>query len=66
MNKYNCQLHDLLQGNLTGARTLRLSGLKEIPDEVFDLADSLEILDLSNGFLSSLPTQMTKLKKLLL
>lgn len=64
MNKPNCQLHDLRQGNLTGARTLRLSGLKKIPDEVFDLADSLEMLDLSNGFLSSLPNQMSKLKKL--
>lgn len=64
MNKHNCQLYDLRQGNLTGARTLRLSGLKKIPDEVFDLADTLEILDLSNGFLSSLPTQMSKLKKL--
>jgi Protein kinase domain/Leucine rich repeat len=64
MNKDNCQLHDLRQGNLTGARTLRLSGLKKIPDEVFDLGDSLEILDLSDGFLSSLPNEMSKLKKL--
>ncbi len=46
MNKHNCQLYDLRQGNLTGAWTLRLSGLKKIPDEVFDLADTLEILDL--------------------
>ena len=57
MNKNNCQLPDLRQGNLSGARTLRLSGLKQIPDEIFDLADSLEILDLSDGFLSSLPHQ---------
>ena len=64
MNKNNCQLYDLRQGNLSGARTLRLSGLKQIPDEIFDLADSLEILDLSDGFLSSLPHQMNKLKKL--
>ena len=64
MNKQDCQLYDLCQGNLAGAQTLRLSGLKNIPDEVFDLADSLEILDLSNGFLSSLPAQMSKLKKL--
>ena len=64
MNKNNCQLPDLRQGNLSGARTLRLSGLKQIPDEIFDLADSLEILDLSDGFLSSLPHQMNKLKKL--
>ncbi|ESA34393.1 serine threonine protein kinase [Leptolyngbya sp. Heron Island J] len=44
---------------------LKLSqNLTEFPLEILDLADSLEILDLSNNCLSSLPQEFSQLKKL--
>lgn len=44
---------------------LQLSqNLTEFPTEILDLADSLEILDLSNNQLSSLPKEFSQLKKL--
>lgn len=39
-------------------------GLKEIPKEVYSLADSLEILDLSGNQLSDLPEELCQLSKL--
>lgn len=55
----------LRAGKLTGATRLDLScGLKEIPREVFDLADTLEVLNLTGNELSSLPDDLPKLKKL--
>ena len=46
-------------------RRLKLScGLSEFPSEIFDLADSLEILDLSGNALSSLPDDLPRLYKL--
>ena len=39
-------LQQLLSGELKGTKTLKLScKLTEFPKEIFDLADSLEILD---------------------
>ncbi|WP_424360149.1 leucine-rich repeat-containing protein kinase family protein [Methylocystis parvus] len=54
----------LQRGDLVGARELRLPGLTEFPSEIFSLADTLEILDLSNGALTELPHDMGRLRKL--
>lgn len=58
-------LEQLRNGELTGARRLKLAcGLDEFPREIFDLADSLEILDLSGNALSSLPDDLPRLHRL--
>lgn len=58
-------LAQLKSGELTGARRLALSeNLTSFPLEILTLADSLEILDLSNNQLSSLPEELLQLKKL--
>jgi len=50
---------------LAGGKQLNLScGLKQFPVEIFDLADTLEILDLSGNGLSSLPDDFHRLHKL--
>ncbi len=55
----------LKNGEYKGATRLKLAeGLREIPAEVFDLADTLEVLDLSGNRLSSLPAAFTRLKRL--
>jgi hypothetical protein len=58
------QLDSLRRGDLAGARHLRLGGLSEFPREIFALADTLEILDLSGGGLTSLPDDMGRLHRL--
>ena len=46
-------LAQLKSGQLAGCKRLQLAeGLTEFPREIFTLADSLEILDLSNNQLS--------------
>jgi hypothetical protein len=58
-------LDQLRAGQLAGATRLDLSaGLTEFPREIFDLADSLEILNLSGNALSSLPADLPRLHKL--
>ena len=58
-------LDQLRSGALIGARRLDLScGLRELPPEVFDLADSLEVLNLSGNQLTRLPDDLPRLKKL--
>ena len=58
-------LEQLRAGKLAGSRRLNLScGLQEFPRELFDLADTLEILDLSGNALSSLPDDLPRLRKL--
>lgn len=58
-------LEQLRAGELSGVRRLQLScGLTEFPREIFDLADSLEILDLSSNALSTLPDDLPRLHKL--
>ncbi len=58
-------LEQLRAGKLAGSRRLNLScGLREFPREIFDLADTLEILDLSDNELSSLPDDLPRLRKL--
>ncbi len=58
-------LSSLCAGELTGIKRLDLSsGLTEFPREIFDLADSLEILNLSGNALSSLPDDLPRLHRL--
>jgi Leucine-rich repeat (LRR) protein len=58
-------LEQLRAGQLAGSRRLKLScGLSEFPPEIFYLADTLEILDLSGNALSSLPDDLPRLSKL--
>jgi hypothetical protein len=61
-------MHTLAQlraGALAGITRLDLSdGLTEFPQEIFDLADSLEVLNLSGNALSSLPDDLHRLTRL--
>jgi hypothetical protein len=58
-------LDHLRTGQLAGARRLKLAGgLSEFPREIFALADTLEVLDLSGNALSSLPHDLPRLRKL--
>ena len=58
-------LAQLRSGKLAGIQRLSLSeDLDVFPLEILSLADSLEILDLSNNQLRSLPQDITQLKKL--
>ncbi|MGF6096526.1 protein kinase [Pseudomonas sp. 18175] len=61
-------MHTLAQlkaGQLAGITRLDLScGLTEFPQEIFELADSLEILNLSGNALSSLPDDLHRLPHL--
>ncbi|WP_310614422.1 leucine-rich repeat-containing protein kinase family protein [Limnohabitans sp.] len=58
-------LEQLRSGELAGLQRLQLRcGLTEFPYEIFDLADSLEILDLSGNQLSALPDDLPRLHKL--
>lgn len=55
----------LRAGELAGAKRLDLScGLSEFPPEIFDLADTLEVLNLSGNALSSLPHDLPRLHRL--
>ena len=58
-------LEQLRSGALAGSRRLRLScGLQSFPPEIFELADTLEILDLSGNALSALPDDLARLHQL--
>ena len=58
-------LEQLRSGALAGIRHLKLSGgLTEFPTEIFSLADTLEVLDLSGNRLTSLPENLPSLGKL--
>jgi hypothetical protein len=58
-------LEQLRTGKLAGTRHLKLAcGLTEFPREIFDLADTLEVLDLSGNALSALPDDLPRLGKL--
>jgi hypothetical protein len=58
-------LSQLKSGELIGIQRLTLSeNLSSFPLEILSLADSLEILDLSNNQLTSLPNAFAKLTKL--
>ncbi|MUJ24043.1 leucine-rich repeat-containing protein kinase family protein [Aliivibrio fischeri] len=58
-------LAQLQSGELKGITRLQLSEqLTEFPKEILSLADSLEILDLSNNRLTTLPNEINQLSKL--
>lgn len=58
-------LAELRSGALKGITRLTLSeNLSIFPEEIFELAQSLEILDLSNNALTSIPDEISRLKKL--
>ena len=58
-------LEQLRKGELAGIQRLQLRcGLTAFPREIFDLADSLEILDLSGNQLTTLPDDLPRLHKL--
>ena len=58
-------LVQLQSGALKGAVSLKLSeGLVHFPQEIFELADTLEVLELSGNELKELPADFGRLKKL--
>lgn len=58
-------LEALRRGDLAGATTLRIpSGVDHFPREIFGLADTLELLDLSGGRLTDLPQDFGRLHRL--
>jgi len=58
-------LEELKSGKLIGVKRLSLAcDLKEFPEEILTLADTLEILDLSGNNLHELPDSIVALKKL--
>jgi len=58
-------LEQLRAGALQGITRLQLrGGLTEFPREIFDLADTLEILDLTGNALAALPDDLPRLHKL--
>jgi hypothetical protein len=58
-------LEQLKNGELKGAVSLKLAeGIAHFPQEIFELANTLEKLDLSGNNLSELPADFGRLKKL--
>ncbi|RYJ63184.1 leucine-rich repeat-containing protein kinase family protein [Pseudomonas songnenensis] len=58
-------LEQLESGELTGIRRLDLSAdLQHFPETIFALADTLEVLNLSGNRLDSLPSDLSRLRKL--
>jgi hypothetical protein len=58
-------LAELQAGKLVGEIKVKIAeGLKTFPEELYTLADSLEILDLTDNNLSTLPDDLNKLHKL--
>ena len=65
MTTGSATLAALRSGELEGIRRLDLAcGLEEFPREIFELADSLEILNLSGNSLTALPDDLSRLSKL--
>lgn len=58
-------LQQLRAGTLRGTRYLKLSeGLRQFPHEILELADTLEVLDLSGNALTELPDDLPRLRHL--
>ena len=58
-------LQQLLSGELIGSTKIKISSdLKEFPKELFDLAETLELMDLSDNQISELPDDFNRFKKL--
>ena len=62
---YMHTLAQLRSGELKGLKRVTISeGLRSFPEEIYELSDTLEILDLSNNALSSIPEGISRLKNL--
>ena len=62
LQAFHDQLHS---GALRGARHIKLAaGLHTFPRELFEFADTLEVLDLSGNQLTTLPDDLTRFSKL--
>jgi hypothetical protein len=58
-------LDQLRSGQLKGERELKLAcGLNEFPPEILELAETLEVLDLSGNALKALPADFSRLQRL--
>jgi hypothetical protein len=58
-------LEKLKSGDLIGATQIKIAaGLEIFPQELYSLVDTLEVLDLTDNNLSSLPNDFNKFKKL--
>ncbi len=58
-------LEELRSGQRIGSKRLKLAcGLKEFPREIFTLAETLEVLDMTDNHLDTLPDDFGKLKHL--
>jgi len=58
-------LEALKSGQLIGSKTLKLAcGLETFPEEIISLSETLEVLDLSDNKLTSLPESIAQLKHL--
>ncbi len=65
MTTTNATLAALRSGELKGITRLDLAcDLQEFPPEIFELADSLEVLNLSGNSLDTLPDDLARLSKL--
>ncbi len=65
MTTTNTTLAALRSGQLKGITRLDLAcDLEEFPQDIFELADSLEVLNLSGNALSALPDDLSRLSKL--
>ena len=66
--RYNTTMNTLEQlksGQLIGSKKLTLAcGLKEFPREIFTLSETLEILDMTDNHLNTLPNDFKKLQHL--
>jgi len=58
-------LEELKSTNLIGLKSIKIaSGLKDFPQELYALVETLEVLDLTDNNLSSLPDDFYRFKKL--
>lgn len=58
-------LEELRSGHLIGKKRVKLAcGLREFPREIYSLAETLEVLDMTDNNLSTLPSDFGKLKNL--
>jgi predicted Ser/Thr protein kinase len=58
-------LKELKSGNLIGSKNIKIAaGLETFPQELYSLVDTIEVLDLTDNNLTTLPDDFDKFKKL--